>query len=32
MADNPLKLSSFAQTQVETDFNTGDLRRRFDLI
>ena len=30
MADNPLKLSSFAQTQVETNFNTGDLCRRFD--
>tara|TARA_R100000406_G_scaffold93436_1_gene83640 strand:+ start:3666 stop:5207 length:1542 start_codon:yes stop_codon:yes gene_type:complete len=30
MADNPLKLSSFAQSQVESSFNTGDLRRRFD--
>ena len=30
MADNPLKLSTHAQTQVETGFNTGDLRRRYD--
>jgi len=30
MADSPLTLSTFAQTQVETDFNTGDLRRRYD--
>jgi len=30
MADNPLALSTHAQTQIETDFNTGDLRRRYD--
>jgi len=30
MADNPLKLSTHAQTQVESSFNTGDLRRRYD--
>jgi len=30
MADNPLKLSTHAQSQVESSFNTGDLRRRFD--
>jgi len=30
MADNPLKLSTHAQAQVESGFNTGDLRRRYD--
>jgi hypothetical protein len=30
MADNPLKLSSHAQGQVESGFDTGDLRRRYD--
>ena len=30
MADSPLTLSTHAQTQVETGFNTGDLRRRYD--
>jgi hypothetical protein len=30
MADNPLFLSSHAQAQVESSFNTGDLRRRYD--
>jgi len=30
MADSPLNLSTHAQTQVETGFNTGDLRRRYD--
>ena len=30
MADNPLALSTHAQAQVESSFNTGDLRRRFD--
>ena len=30
MADNPLTLSTHAQAQVESTFNTGDLRRRYD--
>lgn len=30
MADSPLTLSTHAQTQVESSFNTGDLRRRYD--
>ena len=30
MADNPLQLSTHAQAQVESGFNTGDLRRRYD--
>jgi len=30
MADSPLTLSTLEQTQVETGFNTGDLRRRYD--
>lgn len=30
MADNPLKLANLSQAQIETGFNTGDLRRRFD--
>lgn len=30
MPDNPLKLASLAQGQVESSFNTGDLRRRYD--
>ena len=30
MADNPLQLSTHAQAQVESTFNTGDLRRRYD--
>ena len=30
MADSPLTLSTHAQAQVESSFNTGDLRRRYD--
>jgi hypothetical protein len=30
MADNPLKLSTHAQDQLETGYSTGDLRRRYD--
>ena len=30
MADSPLTLSTHAQAQVESTFNTGDLRRRYD--